>query len=420
MEIARSFGWALLNAIPSIFINPFLYLFCILLWMHYRRQTLFERKLFSVRINNHWTQMFDSLLSGLLPGLLLSVIAFSGGLIIEPITMVMVGAVAFLLACFHIQYLCAAYAGGMIALLSWAAKHWSQAIDLNLPVIGWVWSKLAAVNIPSLLIMIALLHLAEAYLIRKNAGVGSTPVLLSGRRGLSYGAYQLQKFWFVPFFALTPSTNYGLTAFMPEWWPYFSGGSLTGVTFSLLPIFIGNTDLAIAQVPQAKAKQSAKLLVVFSLLLLGLAIGSFYETSLGIVAAGFAILGHDLLIRFANWREQSRSPLFVQLSRGVRVLAVIPGTPAHRLGIEIGEIIVKVNGIDVSRSEEIYPALQANPAFCKIEVLNAAGNSKYLQCSIYQGDHHQLGLILSPDELTEMYVEMKAVSLVRLIRSAGR
>jgi hypothetical protein len=414
LELISWFGWTLLKGIPSFFMNPFVYLLPVLVWMNYRRQILFERKLFSVRINNPWVEIADTVRAGLLPGLIISLVTLCAGLVISPFTMFMVGAIAFLLSCFHVQYLCSAFAGGMVGLLSLAAKHW--AWKSSVPVLGYICSKLQEVGIPSLLILMALLHLAEAYLISKNAGKGSSPLLLSGRRGLLVGAYQLQKFWFVPLFAITPSPDHLWPAMLPSWWPFFSDGSMSGVAFALLPAVIGSSDLAMASLPAEKAKQSAKRLFRYSLLLLILGIGSFYLSAMAWVASLFAIVGLELIIRYANWREREKGSIFVQLGRGVRVLAVIPGTPAERLGIEAGEVVVKINGSDVNRAEDIYPALQVNTAFCKMEVLNTAGHSKYLQCTVYQGDHHQLGLILAPDEHAELYVDMKAVNIVRLIR----
>jgi hypothetical protein len=40
-----------------------------------------------------------------------------------------------------------------------------------------------------------------------------------------------------------------------------------------------------------------------------------------------------------------------------------------------------------------------------MEVMNKEGHIKYVQRSVYQGDHHQLGLIVAPDAAAEEYVE---------------
>lgn len=56
-----------------------------------------------------------------------------------------------------------------------------------------------------------------------------------------------------------------------------------------------------------------------------------------------------------------------------------------------------------------------NPAFCKLEVQNREGESKYLQRAIYAGDHHQLGIILVPDPDGGITAETKPSSIFSII-----
>ncbi|MNI72088.1 hypothetical protein D3C73_1280080 [compost metagenome] len=56
-----------------------------------------------------------------------------------------------------------------------------------------------------------------------------------------------------------------------------------------------------------------------------------------------------------------------------------------------------------------------NPAFCKLEVQNRAGESKYLQRAIYAGDHHQLGIILVPEPDGSVTAEAKSSSIFSII-----
>ncbi|MNJ56061.1 Cell division topological determinant MinJ [compost metagenome] len=95
---------------------------------------------------------------------------------------------------------------------------------------------------------------------------------------------------------------------------------------------------------------------------------------------------------------------------------MLPGSPAAELGIQVGETIIKVNGIPVPTKEELHAALRMNSAFCKLEVRNLAGESKFLQRAIYAGEHHQLGAILAPDDKAPVAVRMRPISLIHLLR----
>ncbi|MDG0811929.1 hypothetical protein [Cohnella rhizosphaerae] len=79
----------------------------------------------------------------------------------------------------------------------------------------------------------------------------------------------------------------------------------------------------------------------------------------------------------------------------------------------------KANGVRVRSKEELHAALQLQPAFTKLEVLNRDGNVKFAQRARYAGEHHQLGLILAPDEDAEYVAAPRSSSLRQGLRLAG-
>ena len=415
MDSIFSAGWVLMKEIPSFFINPFLYIFLLMAWMQYRRQTLFERKLFHRRLTRPWEQWLHTVIHGLWGGILASLVILGLGIVVQPFDLWVIAGLSFFFSLFHIQYFCFAYAGGLYVLLVTAAKLWPQGSEISM--IMWLWEPLSSANLPSLIGMIALFYLFESILVRRNRGRGVSPIYLNGKRGMLVGAYQLQKFWLMPMFLfVSVPAGTEMSWSIPSWWPMLLAGTGPGlsITFVGFPIVLGFTDLMISQLPEAKARRSAKSLFIYGLILLLLAIVSKWSIWAGVIAGLFAFIGHTLLIRWNIWRQWRESPIFVQLGQGVVVLAVLPDTPAEKMGILPGDVIVKVNGEEINRSEELYPALQLNSAFCKMEVRNVEGHIKYLQRAVYQGEHHQLGLILAPDEQTPYYVDLKPVSIFQL------
>ncbi|XP_052066517.1 serine protease HTRA2, mitochondrial-like isoform X2 [Mytilus californianus] len=58
---------------------------------------------------------------------------------------------------------------------------------------------------------------------------------------------------------------------------------------------------------------------------------------------------------------QSRAPNFPQhITSGVLVPTVIHGSPAHRAGIQPGDVIVKINDKDIKSSAEVYKILETS------------------------------------------------------------
>ncbi|MNC61811.1 Cell division topological determinant MinJ [compost metagenome] len=84
---------------------------------------------------------------------------------------------------------------------------------------------------------------------------------------------------------------------------------------------------------------------------------------------------------------------------------MLPDSPAEGLDIRTGEILAKVNGLPVTTKDALHAALQANPAYCKLEIINLQGESRFAGRAIFAGEHHQLGILICPDEDTRYVVE---------------
>ena len=70
--------------------------------------------------------------------------------------------------------------------------------------------------------------------------------------------------------------------------------------------------------------------------MLALSLLAEWWSPLTIAAALAALLLHEGLVWYSRYEEQQRSPMFVHPVRGLRVLAVLPDSPASELGILAG------------------------------------------------------------------------------------
>ena len=60
-------------------------------------------------------------------------------------------------------------------------------------------------------------------------------------------------------------------------------------------------------------------------------------------------------------RSDEKAPaLFTKRTQGLVVLGIIPHSPAEKMGLKVGEVIIKVNGIAISEVHKFYEALQVN------------------------------------------------------------
>ncbi len=406
LSVMKGVGW--------FFLNPILYVFVLFIYLHYRRQMNLERQLFAVRIQFPLLQTIRSLGMGAAGGLLVSILSAALGVVIQLQDLWLLWGIAICLALVRLRFLCFAYAAGILTLLHGLAQLAPGMAQVA--GIGTVWSWLLQAKPVPLLALVAIMHLIEAWLIRWNAGRDASPLFVEGKRGRIVGAYLLHSFWLTPMALLVETApGSGFSGALFPGWPFFSAEGLT-VGLLLLPTVTGFSDLTQTLTPERKARDIARQLGWYAVLLLALAYVANLLPPLAVLAALFALAGHEGLFWLSQWQERQRPPCFIQSTSGVKIMAVIPGTPAEEMGLLPGEVVVKVNGVAVRNKEELYPALQVNPAFCKMEVLTRGGELKFVQCAVYAGNHHQLGIIVVPDASTRVYVDLHKSSVVQLLK----
>lgn len=402
------------SAALQLLISPFYYLAVLLIMLQYMRQTRLERKLFHVRLHAWPRTLAKTMLAGLIVGVITSCAGLFLGVSVTGESVIWMWGTAALLALIRVRYLCFAYSVGLLGILQWSLS-WFPSLSERGDWLGGAAASLGRLDIPGLLVLVALMHVAEALLVRWQGARFASPLFLEGKRGKLVGGYALQGYWPVPMLMLVPAAG-GADAALP--WATLLGDGVLGNGWTMVgfPMMIGFTELTRTLLPEAKARGASQALLLYGLAVAALAIGAAFWPPLTIVAALGALLLHELLLLLSFLKEEARSPLYVHDDRGLCVLAVIPGTPAEAMGILAGEILHKVNGVKVRRIEELYAALHVNSAFCKLEVLNHEGHIKFVQRARYAGEHHQLGVILAPDEKAGFYAAARPASLFDLIR----
>ncbi|WP_339060457.1 PDZ domain-containing protein [Tepidibacillus marianensis] len=225
----------------------------------------------------------------------------------------------------------------------------------------------------------------------------------------------MQSFWMVPLFLIVavgdPSIN---TFHLASWWPLF--GATTALTILPAPVLIGYSELTTVYSSYQKSKMASNHLLIYSLILLGMAFIAEVWAPFQIIAVIFTGLAHEGIHWWGKRKEKNLQPIYVHPEDGLKILAIIPDSPAARMGITAGEVIKKVNGQRVSTRSQLYDALQLQPAFTKLEVLNEAGHIKLVQHSLFAGDHHQLGILLVPDDQAPYYIAVNDINLLQLIK----
>lgn len=411
------------QAVVGLLLNPFYYISLLIVVWQMHRQIYFERKCYHSRIHYLFRETWRIALWGLLAGATLSLAMGAFGASIMPQTILYLWLGVLLLALIRVRFLCFAYIIGLLGAIHAIITQvpFVSANLQSLPAADRWLSPLTHIHMPSLLLLVGLLHLAEALLIRVQGERLAMPVFIQGKRGKIVGSYQFQGLWPVPLLMLVPATH-GSSAGQAPWLfdPLFGGADMWsgGWMFMALPMMIGFSDMTVSRTPRQKAKESATRLLIYGALLTLAAVVSELWHFFILPASLLAVILHEVMIWLARREEDNRSPLYVHSQRGLRVLAVLPNSAAQSIGIQPGELIHKVNGKLVRSKEELHQAIQLNAAFTRLEIIDLRGEHRFAQRALFEGEHHQLGIILAPDDDAEYYVIPKKINKFRKLRSS--
>lgn len=402
MNLSMDWLKQLAEALLQLLLNPLYYIGLLLILLQYRRQMALERKLFHVKLHGMLGETWRAVLSGWLAGIAASLVMAVIGARLQPETVLLLWGITAVLMLVRARLACLAYAVGALGLLQGLYELIPSLRDIN--GMGWLKTAVVEADMPSLFALVAVLHLLEGMLVRWQGQRLSSPLFFEGKRGKLIGGYHLHGFWPVPLFLLIPAPG-GLTL---PWTPFFYGdAAAAGWTLMAMPALIGFTERTVAFLPKHKTERTSGRLYIYGSIILLLAVASEYVPLLVPVAAILGIVLHEALIWVSRREESNHRPLFVHERNGLKILAVLPNSPASVMGLEPGETIYKVNGEKVQTKEQLHQAMRLSSAFCRLEVVNGAGQNKFVSRALYAGDHHQLGLILCPDSDARYYVGEK-------------
>jgi len=338
-----------------------------------------ERINFGVKVFDIFTEWKGTWGFALISGLLISLITIGLGFVFTYETILVLSIVTIILSLlFRFSLLSAVYTIGITYLLL-----------LFLPIITGEQPFLTETNFIALSVLIGIFLITEAILVRRVQRNDTFPDLALSSRGIWIGEHRLKRVSLIPFFVLIPTGP--ITPFA-DYWPYFSIGEET-YSLLLVPFVLGFDYLVQGRLPKEAAKRLSLFLSLLGIVVLGIAIGGIYIAGLSFAAVFIGILGREYIRYRFRIGDKKRLPYFHPDNLGVKVLSVIPDTPADKLDILVGETVMKVNGKKISDVDDFYLALQTNTANFKLDVLNDDGEVRFIQGAFYENDHYKLGLI---------------------------
>lgn len=379
----------ILKSVGRLFINPLLYIAILFVILIGYRRVINERKSFKIRIHWGFSEALMLLKEGWAWSIIVSIISLVIGIVLPMEYIVLVTFISIIcVATFYYHFASVAYPFACAFLILW----FIYTQDVSWTFFDWTFDADAMhlKMLSSIPILIGILLIVEGKLIAKNAARLASPRLQKSARGLNAVTFLAKRLWVLPVFFLIPGDV--ISKIIPFWPLFHLGGETYGLI--IFPVVIGFQQRARKMLPNPFYAQIGRTVILLGAVVIIEGIISYFVPLLGIASVIVAIVGRALISIIYSISERKGKFAVSPQNEGVVIAAVLPSSPAEAMGLQIGEIIRKVNGESVHSEDELYRALQLNAAHCKIEVLDTDGELRLRQHVIFHHDHFRIGLLL--------------------------
>lgn len=371
----------ILKLIGSYLLTPVLWLGILYVIISYNQRINKERKQFRVAINKDFYEGRNFIKYGLFFFVIGSLISMILGLTL-PTNSVYIYQILVVLA-----FLINGFSTTSMLLVMTAAGILELVVPRFITFFGDVFPEISG---PSWLLLIFISILADYYLTRNMKKHPLSPRIKSGKRGRNIATYLGRETVVFPLLALIPSGTLSSTL---NFWPVFNIGNQK-FSLILFPIFISTSVKVIKRakerVIQDKLKNIELLLgLTFVLIVLTKFMSKLFLISLIILT----VVSIFFEIKLKK-KEKDANSWYVETDEGIRIISVQPETPAAKMKLQPGDVILTCNNRVVNSEEEFYQALQLNSAYCHVKVRTYEGDLRIAESAIFMDSPHEIGLIL--------------------------
>lgn len=362
------------------------------------------------------TSLVEAILQGIIVGTVGSLIMVFIGLPINLTAyLIFLLPISMALSLINIRYICFSYSASIMGLLALILKG-QTVFGVKLPHVD--------INISGLLALVGILHLMEAILIYFVGADNPIPIISKKDNKIIMG-HIIQKYWPIPIAILVMTNNVarGDVVQMPRWWPLLKEVSnpLKPYFYGIMPIIgaLGYGSLSFAEEPEKRTKNTAVLLFAYSILLIILSIimkNNLYLKLIGIISMA-AI--HEGIIIIEQYIEDKGKPIYTIPSKGIRIMHIIEGGIAEKIGLKKGDVIKKINDIEVENINGYKQIINDKHTFMWIEIENIRGEVHTIEYKAYPQGINSLGIKLMPENprILFRYDNVRKVGMIHLIKN---
>lgn len=245
------------------------------------------------------------------------------------------------------------------------------------------------VILPVILLLLGLNYFVKVRLIHGKNTVWVTPQIKRNRRKCRFAIYHWSEFTVLPLMIYVPGT---LMEKLFHFLPLLHFGEFHFSLF-ILPFFVGSAGRIRNEQIETRMQTVQKQNLL-------LAVGAFFFAIVAWLLPHFGILWIIIMLAlvvgvhlYHYLQINKKRAQYIEVSEGIRVIAIRPGTPAAKMSLNPGDVILTCNNQPVTNENQFYEALQLDSAYCHLKVKTMSGDLKITEGAIYNDSPYELGIV---------------------------
>lgn len=386
-------------AITEPYLVVILFIMGFVLYRQNKKTTVMQKMIIGDAVDSTFELTISQLVIGIFAGCAASILLSYLGVIFDENSAVdLIFLISIILMFWSPRLICFSYSGALLGATSLLFKWLS--IVLVKPGLDFL-----KIDIPALMTLVAVLHFIEGILVIADGKRGAIPVFTK-RDDKIVGGFAMQRYWALPVALLLmvhdkSLVNMSNQVALPGWWPILKGGilpeTLKDALITLFPFYgmIGYSSITFTKSKQEKSTISGLFIILFSILLFILARLATLNLVFEILLLVFAPLAHEAMLNIQKYIEIKEKPKYISENNGIMVLDVAPDSPANKMGIKSGDLLVEVNDKIIENEEDIFAALREASSFIWFKIKKSTGNIEEVSYNRMNSDT-KLGVVMVP------------------------
>lgn len=389
----------LLWALFLFFIQPVFLIGSMYAWFNRNKRVKYSRKQFRVNFNRSQFELKDYFIKGIIPGIIISVLSLVLGVPLTVQWYIIYQAIAILLLLIGgSRFIHPIFTFSVSSIVMYVLDFLDMNLGFNkisnllseeIFTRNYHLNSLTSVMI-NVLLLTSILIFISTYTLNKNNENKIFPVLGQSKRGKAIAQYTNKSLWILPMAVVVPGEVIKPFA---DWWPLLSIGNEKYAVL-ILPILLGFHFTVSTQLLNEATEKIQKEFRILSILgFLGFGVSYYYPLLTPWIIAVLIISGIVVLYRHRS-RENLWNFRYGPADEGLRVIAVRPDSPAERLNLSIGDVIMNINNQEVDSKIKFDEIIAYNRSYIKMRIQRKDGEIVISETPLYDDDYNNLGLLV--------------------------